>query len=63
MKGLTHPKPASAEETPRPATPDAEAEAKRLELLRKRQHDDAELDEALIESFPCSDPPASWAGA
>lgn len=27
--------------------------------VRKMQHDDENLDEALIETFPASDPPAS----
>ena len=29
---------------------------------RRRQHEDEALDEALLESFPASDPPSSWAG-
>ncbi|MET3613415.1 hypothetical protein ABID16_001744 [Rhizobium aquaticum] len=30
-----------------------------LQQDRKKQHDDENLDEALIETFPASDPPAS----
>jgi hypothetical protein len=34
----------------------------RLAAKRRRQHEDEVLDEALLESFPASDPPSSWAG-
>lgn len=34
----------------------------RLAAERMRQHQDEELDEVLLESFPASDPPSSWAG-
>lgn len=30
-----------------------------LQQALKKQHDDENLDEALIETFPASDPPAS----
>ncbi len=65
MAGVIHAQPVSADEaagTPEAAMPGDSAQAVRIAVLRKRQHEDEQLDEALIESFPCSDPPATWAG-
>ncbi len=28
----------------------------------KKAHDDRQLDESEVDSFPASDPPANWAG-
>jgi hypothetical protein len=61
MDAVRHPEPV-ADETPEAAALVGTSKASRLALLRKRQHEDEELDEALVESFLCSDPPASWAG-
>ena len=45
------------------AEPDAaEVVAPRRAAERRRRHQDEVLDEALLESFPASDPPSSWAG-
>jgi hypothetical protein len=65
MAGVSDAEPVIADEAA--AVPESviaadSAEAARVALLRKRQHEDEELDEALVESFPCSDPPATWAG-
>jgi hypothetical protein len=65
MDGDTHAASVIANEdtpTSEPAKPAVPAQALRITLLRKRQHEDEKLDEALDESFPCSDPPATWAG-
>lgn len=65
MAGVSHAEPVIADEAaamPEAVMPEDSAEARRGALRRKRQHEDEELDEALIESFPCSDPPATWAG-
>jgi hypothetical protein len=40
----------------------AEAVTRRLADESSRRHEDEALDEALLESFPASDPPSSWAG-
>lgn len=58
MDGVNH---VSADEAA-PVMPEDSEQATRIAALRKRQHEDEELDEALVESFPCSDPPATWAG-
>jgi hypothetical protein len=38
------------------------AAGRATEIERQHQHEEAEIDEALEESFPASDPPSSWAG-
>ena len=65
MAGVIHAEPVIADEAaavPESVVAEDSADARRVALLRKRRHEDEELDEALIESFPCSDPPATWAG-
>jgi hypothetical protein len=48
--------------TAEPPTPDAAMRITRRAGERERQHDEEELDEMLLESFPASDPPSYWAG-
>jgi hypothetical protein len=65
MDGDAHRQQVTADQTPAKTdttTTDAATAARRLAALRQRQHEDEELDEALLESFPASDPPSSWAG-
>ncbi len=65
MAGVTHGEPAIAGEAaaaPTAARSGDSARTSGVALLRERRHEEGKLDRTLAESFPCSDPPATWAG-
>lgn len=60
MRTLDQPSSSASTVSAEPIASDAAAQQPAAE--RRRQHENEALDEALLESFPASDPPSSWAG-